>query len=143
MLIGSPGQAFGQDCDYDTCALRLQSGWRAVRLVAGSEAQEISELGLFPSRDPVPLLAERSELAASLYGDFRSQQVKGSLLYVTGLGLVVASFFYYDSDGGYTDAGWGLVIGGAVVGAVGNAMQSLASDKLSRAVWEYNGTLTR
>ncbi|MEJ2719621.1 MAG: hypothetical protein P8181_00590, partial [bacterium] len=131
-------QAFGQ-CEYDSCAVRLKYGW-GVKLVAGVDEREIAGLGMFPSIEPTVLFSERSEFAASLYSEFRSQRIKGSLLTFGGFAAVVGAIIAGEDN---KDIAGGLLLGGFVVWGVGIVMQTTAMDKLSLATWEYNRTLSR
>jgi hypothetical protein len=129
-------RSFAQ-CEYDSCAVRIKYGWK-VTLVVGVEEREITGLGMFPSNEPTALFAERSDFAASLYSEFRSQRIKGSLLTFGGLGLMVGAIFAEKDN---KELAGGLLLGGVAVWAIGIIMQTTAIDKVSLATWEYNRTL--
>lgn len=138
LAIGLQSEALGQ-CDYDTCALRIKYGW-STKLVAGTEEREITGLGMFPSSDPIELLGERSDLAASLYQDFRSQQATGSILILGGLAMLVGSVFAAPDNQGL---GAALAFGGLGIMLGGSYAQMSAHNKASMAVWEYNRTFAK
>jgi hypothetical protein len=138
MVVCVQGTAFGQ-CTYDTCALRTTHGW-SVRLVAGAEEKEIAKLGMFPPAEPTALFAERSDVAASLYDSFRSQRRKGSFMVIGGLAVMLGGVFVASENEGVA---WGLIVGGLGIEIGGAIVQVVAFDKVSRAVWEYNRTLSR
>lgn len=140
LLLGTAQSAVADDCTYDTCALRMKSTWGGFELVAGKEERKIATLGGFASSKPEALLAERSEIAAQHYREFRSAQRNAALVSLVGSGLVIGSFFEWDSGEGYSDTGWALLIGGIAAGLVGNWMKAGAQEKVSHAIWEYNGT---
>jgi hypothetical protein len=129
-------ESFAQ-CNYDSCAVRIKYGW-GVKLVAGVEEREIAGLGMFPPNEPTALFSERSDLAASLYSEFRSQRIKGSLLTFGGLAMMVGAIIAGEDN---KEVAGGLLLGGVVVWGVGVFMQTTAMDKVSLAAWEYNRTL--
>jgi hypothetical protein len=131
-------QAFGQ-CDYDSCSLRIKYGW-SLKLVAGAEEHEIAGLGMFPSKATTEIFAERSELAASMYQDFRSQRITGSVLALGGLAMMFGGVFAAEEN---ENLGVALVFGGLAISTAGMVVQTTAFDKVSKAIWEYNRTLSQ
>lgn len=105
LLIGSlsstplPAQT-DSACTWDTCALRLHRslfGWRIVR---GLEGEKVAGLGWFVG--DLPLLAERSDTAATLFRSYRGKQNSGTVIslismVVTAVGVIVWSTT--DDDG--------------------------------------------
>ena len=52
---------------YDSCSVRVKTGWWGSTLVAGAEERKLSTPGFFPSEEPAGYFSQRSELAASFY----------------------------------------------------------------------------
>lgn len=142
--VSSPTEA--QECgDYESCAMRLKRSWTGMTLVAGAQERKLTGINMFPSSEPGEIMAQRSEIAAEFYRSFRSQYRTGALINLVGVGVGTAGIIMsYDSDTSeWDDTQWGLIIGGAVVSVIGNAIQNSAKDKASRAVWEYNRTFSK
>jgi hypothetical protein len=126
------------DCQYQECALRIQVGAFGQDLVKGAGEAKVNGLGLFAT--DLSAVFAGSPAAQELAAMYRRRHNAGSAMALVGAGLFIAALFtVYDAD---TTAGW-LAIGGSFVVATGAVVDASSRDRLNRAIWEYNGALSR
>ncbi|MGE0157936.1 MAG: hypothetical protein AB7T31_00915 [Gemmatimonadales bacterium] len=133
---------FGPDCTYDQCALRVAYNAAGAALVRGRDQIVINGLG-FWARD-MNRAFEGNRLSQDLAASYRSRHNTGTVL--TGVGAVSFAIGLLAADGNISldlDTPSLLSLGGLALIAVGSRVTLSAEDQLSRAIWEYNRTLTR
>ena len=142
LLLVAPSRLAAQssDCDYVTCALRVQFGtFGGQSLVLAESGARVRGVG-FPVSN-LDGVFEGAPEAQELARTYRSRTNTGSALILAGgISLVVWLFDNSDPIGEYDNTwlwvGLPLTLAGAVTSASGR-------DYLSRAVWEYNKRLAR
>jgi hypothetical protein len=130
-------------CTYDRCALRLQSRPFADRVVQGTNATVVGNLGMFaPRLEP---LATAGDSAGSHYESFRSYQNRGATLSLIGGAAGIAGVIWLISTAeDFEDppgAMWALLGVGLAFSIAGNITVRVGRDHLHQAIWFYNRTL--
>jgi hypothetical protein len=140
LSIGSASVISAQDpppCTYETCALRVKYGVLGTSIVQGAQEDHLASVAFFPPT--LPQLAERSDSAAIFYSAFRARQNRGMVLTFIGLiGIAVGGALVDTND----DSSWLAVMPGLAVTFAGVQQLNSGRERLSRAVWEYNRTLS-
>jgi hypothetical protein len=130
-------------CTYATCAIRIERGVFAERLVRGATGERVSTLGGFG--DGVDVLLGGSDSAVVHVQAYKWNAKRSALLGVAGsvaLGVVLASTHgFYDSHATNADAVAGIAGLVALVSSV--PFEVRARRELARAIWWYNGSLPR
>lgn len=124
-------------CTYETCALRVKYGFPGTSIVQGEQEDHLASIAFFAPA--LPQFAERSDVAATLYAAFRGRQNRGTVLILVGLvGMVVGTAV------AGTDQDWSFLaaVPGLAVTLAGVQQLNSGRDRLSRAVWKYNQTLS-
>ncbi len=129
------GAQIPDPCSYVDCALRIKS---SKSLVQGIQEEHVATLFLWAPQ--ISLFAERSDTAATLYSGYRSRHNSGLLMFVAGIATAATGLAVHNNNEGVgwalTAVGFGLSIGGAI-------QLNIGSDRLSMAIWWYNGTLAQ
>lgn len=139
--------AFAQDepadslCTYDTCALRVESGFLSTRIVRGVEGVPVSGLGLFgTSLSEVVGSSERALEHARIYDRTRTPAALTAL----GAGLLLGFGAAMAQDEQVSDGvGLGMTIGGLGLAVVSIQLGNRSQRAFSRALWWYNRDLPR
>lgn len=136
-----PGAVADSACTYERCALRLEPGVLAPRLVRGpiDAAEVVGHVGVFGS-DLSEAVAPSPEalVYAREYERYRTRSLAASLAFTAAY---VVLFMPDDRVSDTVRAGAGVVgIGASIYGIV---LVPKAGRSLARAVWEYNRSLVR
>lgn len=145
LVVVSP--AFAQEgpadslCTYDTCALRVESGFLGTRLVRGAEGAPVSGLGLFGSNlSEVVGSSGRALEHARVYDRTRTPAALTAL----GAGLLLGFGLATAQDDQVSDGvSLGLTLGGIGLTVVSIRLGSQSQRAFSRALWWYNRGLPR
>ena len=140
LCIGSATDLRAQkppSCSYDRCALRVKSSFFGTSIVQGRQEDHLASITFFAPG--LPQLAERSDSAAALYAAFRGRQNRGTVLTLVGLVSVIVGAAVAGSD---QDWGMWAIVPGGILTLAGVQQWNSGRDRLSRAVWEYNRTLS-
>jgi hypothetical protein len=130
-------------CTYETCAVRVEGGLFAERLVRGAPGERVSTLG--PLGGGVDLLLGGPDSAA-VHAQSYVRNVKWSVpLAIAGaVALSVSSSSTSGFKSGRTSNGDVVsAIAGAVALAISVPFELRARRELSRAIWWYNASMPR
>ncbi len=137
----SPGQAVAQDeCTYLGCALRLERGFLRNSLLQGATGNRIANVGFLAPR--LDMFAERSDSAAYYYQAFRTAHNQSFWLSTSGGLLMVATIIIEEIDRTQSELTWGIGIPGIALLFTGIIRGFGSGNKLSKAIWWYNSTLS-
>jgi len=142
----SAGALRAQDasCSYDSCALRLKTGFWSTNIVQGALETPIGTASLFAPR--VPVLAEaRDSVVRQLFASYQRKSHQGLVFGIGATGLFVASFFAWDSNASnpVNETAVGLLLGSAVLAIPAAVLARSASNELQKAVWHFNRAFAR
>ena len=142
LLTASPStlRAQASACTYDRCALALHRGFWGRYLVRGDSAVRVARIGF---RAPtLAEFAERQDSVGVYIRQFRAGHTSGNWFLVLGtLTAAVGQILVQESR---QDAvGTGVLAIGLGVLIVGAERRRHSDNALQRAIWFYNGTLTR
>ena len=141
----TPVRAQGSDCRYETCALRLDPGgfFSGSSIVRGADGSEVADYEPSAALEQIFLI---NDSAAVSYNQFAKSHRSAMWLYRAGgllyLSAALVPFLLDRSDS--SDALYiGLSLGGVGFGMASIAPRQRASRSMSRAIWWYNGELSR
>lgn len=128
-------------CTYDTCALRVESGFFSTQIVCGAEGTPVSRFGLFGSDlSEVVGSSERALEYARIYDRTRTPAALTAL----GAGLLLGFGAAAAQDNQVSDGvGLGMTIGGLGLAVVSFQLGTRSQRAFSRALWWYNRDLPR
>lgn len=142
-------------CTYDACALRRERVFFAERLLAGVQGTVVGRPRFFGTL-PIDSLVRAVPEARPYARTYRVEQTRGQVLTFVGTVLSVAALIDAANSsrgcarvasvtacGGFDGRNTALLVGGAVVGAVGGWRLQVSDRALNRAVWWYNRALAR
>lgn len=136
-----PERATDSTRSYGEGALRFESSWGNVRIIRGVDGPVVGTSGWFRDFDLTKLLASSpsavAEARAYQTDNFRGSLVGGIGAATTLVGVLVAA------NSSNNAASPALVIGGVSAMVWGAQHLSTSYSALSRALWWYNGDLTR
>jgi hypothetical protein len=144
MLFGSGVLAAQQaPCTFDQCALRVQYGFLATRIVGGVNGEKVAGLGLFAPH--VPMLEAGPDSARVHYRSFQNHYNSGAVFKLIGAAAIVGSF---SPGGGYNaysadnkNTALGLLLVGFTSTLIGYLQSRHGTDELERSIWFYNRDL--
>lgn len=132
-------------CTYQTCALRVESGWLGRRLVRGQSGELVANIGLFgPSLVDIVQGSDSATYHARIYE--RDRRV-ANVLVPAGIVLTAIPLVRTRPVSGetrsFTATDWTLLGSGLLLEIIGGGYAMHSERALTRSVWWYNGSFTR
>ena len=136
----------GTSCPYESCAVRLQTGFWSEHLVRGDSAVKVVKMS-FTGRSVADYLA-RVEAASVPARQFQTRRTRAAVLgIISGIalgyayGAVSSSDDIFDEDPG---ADVYIALGVAIPTAIWGGVEAMRSrDAIARAIWEFNRSPVR
>jgi hypothetical protein len=141
LLSDAAETAAQNQCTYESCALRLQTGFFKQSLVRGTTGEDLANVVFLAPE--LSIFAERSDSAAFYYSAFRKARNQSFWLSLSGGLLVGTALLIEEIDRTQSELTWSIGIPGLVLLAIGVFRGARSGNKLSKAVWWYNSTLAR
>jgi len=141
-VASSPLGLLAQDnCTYETCALRVRRSLIGHRIVRGMQEDRVASIILFAPR--LEMWRERSDSASAHYAAFRTKHNVGAAFSLTGVAAFAAGTIIALADRGNETVPVVAIVGGLTFTMAGFVYLLQARNRLSQAIWWYNGTLLR
>lgn len=138
----SPNGVLAQnDCTYGSCALRVRRSLIGHRIVRGVQEDKVASIILFAPR--LEMWRERSDSANTHYAAFRTKHNIGAAFSLAGVAAFAAGTIIALSDRGNETVPLVAIVSGLTFTVAGFVYLLQARDRLSQAIWWYNGTLVR
>ena len=122
--------------DYDSTALRIRYSLFGSQLVRGAADEKLASISLFAG--DIPVLSSGPEDVAEPFRSFKHKKNLAGAFFLASTAAIVTAFVIGDDD---RDSGWLALGTGAVFLLAGSALETAATEDLSRSVWHYNRQL--
>jgi hypothetical protein len=130
-----------EECDYDSCSLRVTLRMTGWALVQGKDSRRIGNLGMFSGANVENLVRTVPE-AADQARRFRRSHRQSTAMIWGGVIAAVAGTAIATRDEGNA-GGVGLTVAGVTLSAVGSWRFGRSFDHLSQSLWLFNRSLKR
>ncbi len=128
-----------EPCSYDRCALRVEDGWFARRVIRGTTGETAARLGW--GGPSLASIVGRSDSALVHAEQYRRSQRTGTALSLLGSAATIVTYVaLWDKTDADSDRN-GLIavnVGGVVTTYIGTTFLKKARRELDRAIWWYN-----
>lgn len=130
-----------EPCAYDQCALRFTLGFGSWSVVQGIDSRKVGRLGMFRGPDVAKLVATVPE-AAEEARQFQRGYARSSAILWGGAALAVVGSGLAAANDGHP-AAVGLGFSGVALMSYAAWSHGKSFNRLSRALWLYNRSLSR
>ncbi|MEM0963047.1 MAG: hypothetical protein AAGK21_11000 [Bacteroidota bacterium] len=138
MALPVTAQPDADACPYEACAVRVDESFLGVRLVAGEDETIVARSGLFGIVDLTEVVAVSPD-ALPYARTYERSRLQSALAGLAGAALVGVWLSGTGSDAFQT----GALVGGIGLATVGLTLDLRSRRSFSRAVWEYNRSVTQ